>query len=47
MAHYQARHHPVATFIVVLTLSPYIAAALLLYVIAFVLAAAFDAVGRR
>ncbi len=39
--------HPIAAFLIVLVLSPYILAALLLYVVAFVLIVAFETLFAR
>lgn len=46
--YYQARRHPVATFIAVLILGPFLLAAATLFVVAYVLGTAIDmAIGRK
>lgn len=47
MNHYLIRRHPIAAFLVILILSPYILAAAALYVVAYVLAVALDTLGGR
>lgn len=41
------RNHPIAMILVVALLSPYILAAVLLWVVAYVLAVGFDMLGGR
>jgi hypothetical protein len=48
MTRYHAHRHPVATGLIVLTLSPFLLAAVALYAVAYVLGVAVDmALGRR
>lgn len=42
-----ARRHPIAMTLILLLLSPYILAAVLLYVVAYTIAMALDVIGGR